>query len=101
MPPATPKASGVLRAAGCEVAMIQADHHCSRVLNLRSDAGRRGPAMEALFGLYDALEASAQEGLAAPPDGADAAAVAAAGVQLLEELRTRFARLVLAPAIPC
>lgn len=51
--------------------------------------------MEALFGLYDALEASAQEGLAAPPEGADAAAVAAAGVQLLDELRTRFARLVL------
>ncbi|KAK9835238.1 hypothetical protein WJX81_007965 [Elliptochloris bilobata] len=59
----------------------------------KSDAGRRGPAMEALFGLYDALEASAQEGLAVPPNGADAAAVAAAGVQLLEELRTRFARL--------
>jgi hypothetical protein len=64
------------------------------MLLARSDVGRRGPAMEALFGLYDALEASAQEGLAAPPDGADAAAVAAAGVQLLDELRTRFARLV-------
>lgn len=67
---------------------------------MRSDAGRRGPAMEALFGLYDALEASAQEGLAAPPDGADAAAVAAAGVQLLEELRTRLTRLVRPPCSP-
>ena len=56
--------------------------------------------MEALFGLYDALEASAQEGLAAPPDGADAAAVAAAGVQLLEELRMRLTRLVRPPYSP-